>query len=219
MWLGLGLRWKGCLDRRRIGRCAFVTRRAVHILDGVLQVAFRPGLARIRWLLSVALTVASAAAAAPTAPPPPFAAFAFAGGDAFLAWLHLPDIFVFLGCAPIMVFMSDGMLGNGVVRECLGLVVRFTSAATSAAPAPAPAPAGAFALADIGVRRAFGFPCSEFGRFFFVFVRVRYCFFVLLNRGDELRLLGGKVTSGFRCVHLFAAIDYVGLLAGHRRVG
>ena len=65
-----------------------------------------------------------------------------------------------------MVLVRDGMLGDGVVRECLRIATRLAAASTSAASAPAPAFAAVFTFPAFARSFALRLGCREFGTFF-----------------------------------------------------
>ena len=117
-----------------------------------------------------------------------------------------------------MVLVRDGMLGDGVVRECLRIATRLAAAATSAAPAPAPAFAAVFTFPAFARGYALRLGCREFGTVF-LFIPCDEVLFGFVCRDRDLRLLGGEIARRLRGVHLFAAIDHVRLLPGYRRVG
>src|SRR4249919_606154 len=117
-----------------------------------------------------------------------------------------------------MVLVRDDMFGDGVVRECLRIATRLAAAPTSAASAPAPAFAAAFTFPTLAMGFALGLGCREFGTVF-LFIRCDEVLFGFVCRDRDLRLLGGEIARCLGGVHLFAAIDHVGLLPGYRRVG
>src|SRR5262249_61315426 len=89
-------------------------------------------------------------------PTPPLAGPAFAEYAVFARRLLASS--VFRGRARLVIFVSDYMFGDSVVRELLrALACRF---AAFAAPAPPP-PAAAFALA-LEASFGFRFGCSKF---------------------------------------------------------
>src|SRR5690349_9437658 len=118
-----------------------------------------------------------------------------------------------------MVLGCDGVLGDGVVRECLRVATGVATPSSSAASAPTPAFAAAFTFSAFAMGLAVRLGCRRFGIFFFPLVCRDDGLVLFVCRRRNLRLLGGKIARRFRCVHLFAAIDHVGLLPGHCRVG
>src|SRR5512144_991837 len=117
-----------------------------------------------------------------------------------------------------MVLVRDGMLGDGIVRKCLRIATRLAAAPTPAAPAPAPAFAAAFTFPAFAMGLALRLGCREFGAGL-LFIRCDEVLFGFVCRDRDLRLLGGEIARCLGGVHLFAAIDHVGLLPGYRRVG
>ena len=110
------------------------------------------------------------------------------------------------------------MLGDGVVRKCLRIATRLDAASPSAASTPAPAFAAVFTFPAFARGCALRLGCREFGTVF-LFIPCDEVLFGFVCRDRNLRLLGGKIACCLGCVHLFAAIDHVGLLPGYRRVG
>jgi hypothetical protein len=122
----------------------------------VLQFGLRSVFAGTEWRLAVALPVATATASPATTPTTPFTGLAFAEYAVFARLLLAYS--VFLGRTRLVIFVSDYMFGDSVVRELLrALACRF---AAFAAPAPPP-PAAAFALA-LEASFGFRFGCSKF---------------------------------------------------------
>lgn len=85
------------LDRLSIGRGRRrgITRRTIHVFDGMLQFRFRTIFGGADRRLAIVWTVASAAAAAAPPPAPHAVAFAFAGLAAFRTGLRWAEAFFF----------------------------------------------------------------------------------------------------------------------------
>lgn len=200
------------LGRRSIDGLALILRPLVMPLSLGLR-----GCIALEWrLLTVALPVAAAAAAAtPAATAPALAGFTFTELSVVLSRRLLPRTVLF-GQAAVMLLVRDGVLGDGVVRDCWHTATQLAAASPSAASAPAPAAAFTFPAFATGFALPLG--CREFGTFFLL-IRCGEVPFGFVCRDRNLRLLGGKIACCLGCVHLFAAIDHVGLLPGYRRVG
>ena len=117
-----------------------------------------------------------------------------------------------------MILVGDGMFGDCVVRECLCIPTRLTAASTSAASTPAPAFAATFTFPAFVMGFTLRLSRGKFGTFFLP-IHCSKFFFGFVCRDRNLRLLGGKIARCLGSVHLFAAIDHIGLLPCYRRVG
>src|SRR5581483_436296 len=187
----------------------------------------------VRGALAVKRPLAIAVAAAPIAPaaaaaapaPMPMLAAAFAGALHRRTRLALRlAAEIFFGCAAVVVFVGDGMLGHGVVRELLALAIGTRLAAAATAAAAAPAPPAMSAVAMLALRRSLGrgrrrlFRGIEFG---FRRLLGRRGLVVLDGLLDRLRAARGFGERSCRLdrMHLLAAVDDVGLLAGDGGVG
>ena len=74
-------------------RRALVARRTIHVLHGVFQLRFRPGVGSSERSFTVAVALPVAAPATTAAAPSTARAFGFSGRRAFLAWLRLAEAF------------------------------------------------------------------------------------------------------------------------------
>lgn len=176
---------------------------------------------RAKWSLAITIALPVAPATAPAAPaatPTTLARLAFPCGGAFRSRLRMVEI-VFFGRA-FVILVSNCMGGASILRDLVRTFTWFAAASTAAAPAATPAPPRPVVFACFATLLAFRFSYSDLGIFSrFAFGRSLALLEVFDRRWCQLRLLGGKIARGLRCMHLFATIDHVRLLAGYRRIG